>query len=111
MAHRLAPEVEEVLPDAWYGFFSESGSAEHADRRIDSIISNFLVIASYPWAGLRRDNDLRSGLRSFPASECVIIYRMEGEDVLILQVIPRHLDIPSNDLLRSRRSNETPFIP
>jgi hypothetical protein len=32
----------------------------------------------------RRDEDLRPGLRSFPVGEHVIIYRIEGEDILIL---------------------------
>ena len=36
MAHRLAPEVEADLLDAWYYVFSESGSLEHADRLIDT---------------------------------------------------------------------------
>jgi plasmid stabilization system protein ParE len=30
---------------------------------------------------------LRTGLRTFPVGEYVIIYRTEGEDVLILHVV------------------------
>jgi plasmid stabilization system protein ParE len=30
---------------------------------------------------------LRTGLRSFPVGEYLIIYRVEGEDVLILHVM------------------------
>jgi plasmid stabilization system protein ParE len=37
--------------------------------------------------GRARDVDLRHGLRSFPVGESVIVYRIEGEDVLILRVL------------------------
>ena len=43
--------------------------------------------------GGRRDEDLRPGLRSFPVGEYVIIYRLEGEDVLILHVLRGSRDI------------------
>jgi toxin ParE1/3/4 len=43
--------------------------------------------------GRRRDEDLRPGLRSFPVGEYVIIYRVEGEDVLILRVIRGSRDL------------------
>jgi toxin ParE1/3/4 len=43
--------------------------------------------ASHPNIGRARDQDLRPGLRSFPVGEYVIIYRKDGEDVLILRVL------------------------
>lgn len=43
--------------------------------------------------GRSRDEDLRPGLRSFPSGEYVIIYRVEGEDVLILHVARGSRDI------------------
>jgi len=43
--------------------------------------------------GRRRDHDLRPGLRSFPVGEYVIIYRVEGPDVLILHVMRGSRDI------------------
>ena len=93
MAHRLAPEVEAELLDAWYYVFSESGSFEHADRLIDTITQHFILLARYPRMGRTRDHDLRPGLRSFPVSQYVIIYRVDGEDVLILHVIHGRRDI------------------
>jgi len=47
----------------------------------------------YPQIGRRRDHDLRSGLRSFPIGEYVIIYRVEGDDALILHVMRGSRDI------------------
>lgn len=93
MAHRLAPEVEAELDDIWYYTAKQSQSIEAADRLIDSIIDRLLLLARYPHMGRRRVMDLRPGLRSFPVGEFVIIYRVEGQDVLILHIVRGTRDI------------------
>lgn len=93
MAHRLAPEATADLDDIWYYVARESGSADTADRLIDPIADRFVLLASYPQLGRRRDHDLRPGLRSFPVGQYIIIYRIEGGDVLILHVTHGHRDI------------------
>jgi toxin ParE1/3/4 len=93
MAHRLAPEVEAELDQIWYYIARESGSIEIADRLIDSITDRFLLLASHPYLGRRRDDDLRPGLRSLPFGMYVIVYRIENEDVLILHVMHGRRDI------------------
>jgi len=89
MAHRLAPQVESELDEIWYYTARESGSVAIADRLIDAIVERFLLLARYPYAGRSRDHDLRAGLRSFPAGEYVIFYRVQDQDesVLILHVV------------------------
>src|SRR3990172_9070533 len=87
MGHRLAPEAEAELDGIWYYVAKESGSIEIADRLIDSLTDRFFLLASHPYVGRRRDDDLRPGLRSFPVGEYIIIYRIEDEDVLILHVV------------------------
>ncbi len=86
MAHRLAPQVEAELDDIWCYIARESGSADIADRLIDSITERFFLLANHPYVGRRRNDDLRPGLRSFPVGEYVIIYRIQDDDVLILHV-------------------------
>lgn len=93
MSHRLAPEAESELDEIWYYVVKESRSIEVADRLIDSITERFFLLASHPFVGRRRDEDLRPGLRSFPAGEYVIIYRIEEEDALILHVVRGSRDI------------------
>lgn len=93
MAHRLAPEVESELDEIWYYVARESGSIKIADRLIDSITDRFFLLARHPYLGRSRDEDLRPGLRSFPSGEYVIIYRVEGEDGLILHVMRGSRDI------------------
>ncbi len=93
MAHRLAPEAEADLIDIWYYVAKESGSIEIADRLIDSLTERLFLLASHPYVGRRRDDDLRPGLRSFPVGEYVIIYRIEGNDALILHIVRGSRDI------------------
>ncbi len=93
MAHRLAPEVETELDDIWYYIARESGNVEVADRLMDSITDRFFLLARHPNIGRRRDQDLRPGLRSFPVGDYVIIYRIEGDDVMILHVTHGRRDI------------------
>ena len=94
MPHRLASEAEADLDEIWLYTAKESGSAEIADRLVDSVTERFLLLAQHPHVGRARDADLRPGLRSFPVSRYVILYRVtEGGEVLILHVFPAARDI------------------
>jgi len=93
MTHRLAPQAEVDLDDIWYYVAKQSGSVMVADRLIDSITDHFWMLARYPHMGRRRDHDLRLGLRSFPVGEYMILYRTEGEDVVILRLLRGSRDI------------------
>jgi toxin ParE1/3/4 len=92
MAHRLAPQAEADLDDIAYYVFRETGSIEIAERLIDSITDRFALLGKYPHAGRHRD-DLRQGLRGFPVGRYVILYRVEGEDALILRVVHGRRDL------------------
>ena len=74
MAQRLSSEAEAELDDIWFYIAKESGSIAIADRLVESITSRFYMLDRYPHLGRRRDEDLRPGLRTFPAGEYVIIY-------------------------------------
>ncbi|HVC82734.1 MAG TPA: type II toxin-antitoxin system RelE/ParE family toxin [Chloroflexota bacterium] len=65
----------------------KSDSTGIADRLTDSITRRFLMLAKHPYSGRRRDVDLRPGLRSFPVGAYIVIYRIEGDDVLILRIL------------------------
>lgn len=93
MAHRLSREAENELDDIWRYIATKSSSFDLADRLIDPITECFFLISRNPHIGRRRDHDLRPGLRTFPVGEYIIIYRTDGEDVIILHVIrgSRHI--------------------
>lgn len=100
MAHRLAPEAESDLEEIWLYVATESGSVETADRLIDSITRHFWSLSCFPHMGRRRDHDLRAGLRSFPIAGYVILYRAEGDDVIVLRVLHGSRDVEG--ILRGR---------
>ncbi len=96
MGHVRAPQADSDLDDIWYYVASKSGSVESADRLIESITSRFSILASHPNIDRARDRDLRRGLRSFPAGEYLIIYRIRDEDVVILRVMRGSRDIAAS---------------
>lgn len=95
MPHRVSPNAVADLEDIWVYVAQESGSAEIANRLIDSIVDRFHLLATYPYAGRQRNDDLGQGRRSFPVGEYVIIYRVENEQTWILRVVHGHRDLES----------------
>jgi toxin ParE1/3/4 len=89
---RLSPEAEAELDDIWVRIAHES-SIDVATRVVEGITDRFWLLARYPHVGRQRDEDLRPGLRSFPADDYVIIYRIEEDVVLILHVVHGSRDI------------------
>jgi toxin ParE1/3/4 len=73
----------------------ESGNPQIADRLIDLIASSLLLLSVHPYLGRPRDKDLRPGLRSFPVGSYLVIYKVKGEDVLILHVAHGRRDLES----------------
>jgi toxin ParE1/3/4 len=93
MRFRIAPQAESDLDDIWYFLAMESGSVDIADRFVDTITARFANLANHPYIGRQRDHDLRPGVRTFPASDYIIAYRVDGDDVLILRVLRGSRDI------------------
>jgi toxin ParE1/3/4 len=86
MAHRLSAGAERDLDDIAYAIARETGTLATAERLIDSITTRFYLLANHPKIGRARE-DLLVGARSFPVGNYIIVYVIEGEDVLILRVI------------------------
>ena len=93
MAHRLAPQAEADLDDLWFYVATESSSLEIANRLVDSITDQLLLLAKSPYIGRSRDEDLGRGTRSFAVGEYVMVYCVDGEDVLILRVVHGRRDL------------------
>jgi toxin ParE1/3/4 len=95
-AFRLSPEAETELDDIWIYIARQSGSVDIASRAVENIAERFWLLARHPHLGRRRDHDLRPGLRSFPADNYVIFYRIvDDEVVLILHVLHGSRDVPA----------------
>ena len=93
MGHRVAPGARLDLAEPWH-YVASDRSVETADRLIDSITARFFLLGNHPQAGSRRD-ELRPGLRSFPIGAYVVLYRIEGSDVLIQHVTRGSRDLES----------------
>lgn len=89
MGHRLAPQARADLEEIAYYVFVQSGSIE---RLIESISTRFVLLGTHPRVGRRRD-DLRPGMRAFPVGDYLVLYRVEGDDVLIQRVIRSSRDL------------------
>ena len=92
MGHRLAPQARTDIDEIADYILVQSGTVEVADRLIDSLYSRFLLLAKYPQAGRQRD-DLWPGLRMFPVGDFVVLYRIEGDDVVIDRVVRGSRDL------------------
>jgi toxin ParE1/3/4 len=93
MAFRLAKRAEADLEDIAYYIAKESGSLDTARGVIESIMGRIHMLGANPYAGRARDEDLGPGRRSFPADRYIIVYRIAGQDVLILRVAHSRRDI------------------
>ena len=93
MAHRVAPRAQADLEDIWLFVAQDSGSMGVATRLVESITDRFLLLASFPYAGRARDREFGNGMRSFPVGEFVIVYQVEGSNVLILRVVHGRRDL------------------
>ena len=92
MGHMLSPAGQADVDELAYYIALQSGGLEIAHRFLESIYRRFLVLGTYPRAGRQRD-DLRPGVRMFPAGEYVILYRIVADDALILRVVHGSRDL------------------
>ena len=92
MPHRIAPRAERDLDEIWLYVARQSSSIEIANRLVDGIADRFLTIASFPQIGRPR-REFGAASRSFAIGEYVIIYCLEGDDVLILRVVHGRRDL------------------
>lgn len=92
MAHQLSKRAQADLDRIWDYVAEESGSADIAERLIDSVTERLLLLAAHPQIGRARD-DLGRGRRTYPVGNYVILYRIKGADVLILRVAHSKRDL------------------
>ena len=92
MAYSLSPRGKADVDEIALYIAIQSGSLDAAHRFLESIYRRFLLLGQYPQAGRKRD-DLRPGVRTFPAGEYVVVYRIRGDDVLIQRVVRGSRDL------------------
>lgn len=93
MPHRVARRAADDLDEIWLYVAEESQSIEVASKLIESITDRFFLLGNHPYVGRARDRDFGAGSRTFPVGEYVILYSLEGQNVLILRVVHGRRDL------------------
>lgn len=69
---RVGPQAESDLDEIWYFLATQSDSVDVTEGVIDSATARFGLLATHPYIGRRRDQDLRPGVRTFTVGDYVI---------------------------------------
>jgi toxin ParE1/3/4 len=88
---RLGESAKQDLRDIWRGLAEYSGLA-FADSTLANIESKFRLLAQFPSSGRVRA-ELLAGLRSYPAGDFVIFYRIIETTVEVVRVLHGRRDI------------------
>ncbi len=93
MTHRrfkLAKLARKDLDDIWLAIAQHN--LESADKTLDEIQKRFLLLARFQEMGVARE-DLTPELRSFPADQYLIFYRLTNQGIEIVRVLPGKVDL------------------
>jgi toxin ParE1/3/4 len=90
MTYRLTRRARQDVLNIWQLIASDDEAA--ADRFVELLTKYFRMLGDNPHAGRRRD-ELRSGYRSFPIGEYVILYRSTEPGISILHVLHGRRDL------------------
>jgi plasmid stabilization system protein ParE len=94
----LSEEAEGELDNAWLYIARESSSIDIATRVVENVYRRFWFLANHPYAGRNRDEDLRPGLRTFPADSYIVVYRIGKDEAGDELVVILHVVHASRDL-------------
>ena len=86
----ISAQASEDLIDLW--LYIANDSPQNADKFIDHIHQQCLLICSTPKIGRERD-ELLPGLRSFPVKRYIVYYRIKSEFLEIVRVMSGYRDI------------------
>jgi toxin ParE1/3/4 len=87
----FAESAKQDLRDIWSGLAEYSG-LYFADSTLAKLASKFQLLAQFPSSGRVRD-ELLAGLRSYPAGDFVIFYRILETTVEVVRVLHGRRDI------------------
>lgn len=90
MSYRLARRAEDDL-DAIYTAGAEAFGAAQADAYAAGLIRTFQFLASYPRAARER-SEATPPVRAHPYKSHLIVYVIEGDDILVARVRHAHED-------------------
>jgi toxin ParE1/3/4 len=88
---QLSPAAVQDLRDIWRGL-AEYTTLTVADEKVARLQSKLILLSQFPESGRRRE-ELAVGMRSLPASEFVIFYRILDGSIQIVRILNGRRDI------------------
>jgi toxin ParE1/3/4 len=90
---QFAPAALQDLRDIWRGL-AEYSTLTLADGKMTMLQNKLMLLSQFPESGRRRE-ELAIGMRSFPAVEFVIFYRVFDDYIQIVRILNGRRDIES----------------
>ncbi|WP_248633503.1 type II toxin-antitoxin system RelE/ParE family toxin [Cereibacter changlensis] len=81
----LSPKAEADLEDVWI-YTAERWSSHQADRYIESLAATFDMLLAMPLIARER-KELSQPVRLHPTGSHLILYSIEGRDLLIIRIL------------------------
>jgi len=81
---RISDESRADLDEIWW--YIAGDNLRSADAVVADIVADFQTLLQFPGLGRGRD-ELRAGLRSFPAGSYLIFYRVLNDELEIVRVV------------------------
>jgi len=60
---------------------------------IDRLLSRLSLLPQHPYLGRSRADEFGSGMRSLSAGEYVIVYTIDGDNILVLRIVHGRRDL------------------
>ena len=92
MAYRLTWRARRDVPAIWVHIAEDNEFT--ADSFVDLLTRRFRFLGEHPYAGRSRE-DLRTGYRSLPVGQYLILYRVMEPGIRIMHVLHGRRDIAS----------------
>jgi plasmid stabilization system protein ParE len=93
MRIRLALQARTDLDLIWLFVARESGNHEIASRVVGSIVDKFSLFAKFPYIGKTLASERHPNVRIFPASNYLIFYSIQPEEIRVLRIIHASRDV------------------
>jgi toxin ParE1/3/4 len=90
---QFSPAALQDLRDIWRGL-AEYGTLTLADAKMAMLQNKVVMLSQFPESGRRRE-ELAMGMRSFPAVEFMIFYRVFDDYIQIVKILNGRRDIES----------------
>ena len=84
-------QAEQDLTDIWI-YTAEEWNLAQADLYLDELVAGIEGLSAHPELGYSRD-DIRAGYRSLNVSRHIVFYTVTEEQVLIVRVLHKSVDV------------------